>query len=86
MENDPAHIRGDVKHKLAVLEETLLREPLNVADANRALKETVSKIVLDPEAAMLAIYWHHASEHSDGVPFVSRHFRGFDDAEDGPHE
>jgi recombinase/recombinase-like zinc beta ribbon protein/resolvase-like protein len=73
--------RPYVQRRLTVLQEALLREPLNVVEANQALKEAVSKIVLDPEAAKLTIYWHHASEPSDGVPFFSRHFRGFDDAD-----
>jgi hypothetical protein len=81
LDNDPAHIRDDVKHKLAVLEETLLREPLIVADANRALKEAVSKIIIDPEACRLIIYWHHANEPTEGGPFFSRHNRMFEDVD-----
>jgi hypothetical protein len=33
-----------------------------VAVVNKALKEAVGKIVLDPEAGRLAIHWHRASE------------------------
>ena len=73
--------RPYVKHKLAALEKMLLQKPLMVAETNRALKEAVSKVVLDPEAAMLIIHWHHASEPSYGVPFFSRHIRIFDHAD-----
>jgi Recombinase/Recombinase zinc beta ribbon domain len=68
-----------VHKRLANLWETLRRKPFNVVEVNRALKETVSKIVLDPEAGQLAIYWHHASEPTEGVTFFSRHSRVFED-------
>jgi hypothetical protein len=38
-----------------------------VSDVNKALKEAVSKIVIDPEAGSLTIHWHHADESSRGV-------------------
>ncbi len=66
-----------VYRRLAYLWETLRRKPFNVAEVNKALKEAVSKIVLDPEIGRLAIYWHHATEPSEGVPFFSRHSRAF---------
>jgi hypothetical protein len=43
-------------------------------------------IILDPEARRLVIYWHHASEPTEDVPFFSRHFRMFDDADKAQHE
>ena len=39
----------------------------------------MSKIILDPEAGRLAIYWHHASEPTDDVSFFSRHSKVFED-------
>jgi hypothetical protein len=66
--------RPYVQRRLMALGRALRRKPLNVVDANEALKEAVSKIVLDPEAAQLTIHWHHASEPMRGVPFYSRHF------------
>ncbi len=74
--------RPFVQRKLTALSGALRRKPFNVADVNKALKEAVSKIVLDPEAGRLAIHWHHASEHSDDVPFFSRHSKVFDDSGD----
>jgi DNA invertase Pin-like site-specific DNA recombinase len=68
-----------VQRRLAALEGALVHVPRSVAEVNRALKEAVSKIILDPEEGRLAIYWHHASEPTDDVPFFSRHFRGFED-------
>jgi hypothetical protein len=53
-----------------------------LADANRTLKEAVSKIVLDPEAGRFAIHWHHCAEATDDVRFVSRHApHTFDEAQ-----
>jgi hypothetical protein len=51
-----------------LLERALRRKPLNVVDANKALKEAVSKIVLDPEEGELIIHWHHASEPTRDCP------------------
>jgi DNA invertase Pin-like site-specific DNA recombinase len=66
-----------VQRRLETLRDALRRKPFDVTAANKALKEAVSKIVLDPEAGELTIYWHHASEPTK-VPFVSRHSRTFE--------
>jgi hypothetical protein len=81
--------RPYVQRRLATLEEALVRVPRSVVEVNRALKEAVSKIILDPEAGTLAIYWPHASEATGDVPFFSRHSRVFDEADprgDAEHE
>lgn len=62
-----------VLNRLRALRDALRRKPLKVADVNKALKEAVSRIVIDPEAGQLAIYWHHSTEATDGGPFFSRH-------------
>ena len=66
--------RPYVQRRLDALSKALRRKSLNVVEANRALKEAVSKIVLDPEAGRLAIYWQHAPERpTEDVPFFSKH-------------
>ena len=70
--------RPSVQRRLTALLGALRHKPFNVAHVNKALKEVVSKIVLDPVAGQLVIHWHHASEPSEGVPFFSRHSRAFD--------
>jgi DNA invertase Pin-like site-specific DNA recombinase len=67
-----------VLRRLNTLRDSLQREPLSVVDANNALKEAVSKVVLNPEAGRLIIYWRHADEPSEGVAFQSRHSTTFD--------
>lgn len=68
-----------VQRRLATLENTLLRQPLDVACANKALREAVSKIVMDPASASLSIHWHHSPATTDNISFYSRHCRLFDD-------
>jgi hypothetical protein len=53
---------------------TLRRRPLNVSDVNKALKEAVRKVVIDPEAGSLSIHWHHANEAQEGLSFSVRPF------------
>jgi DNA invertase Pin-like site-specific DNA recombinase len=66
--------RPYVQRRFDALRNALSRKPLNVVEANKALKEAVGKIVLDPEAGRLAIHWHHAPERpTEGVPFFSKH-------------
>jgi hypothetical protein len=63
-----------VRRRLAALKRALRSNPVNVREANNALKEAVAKIVLDPGKGRLTIHWHHARESpSGGVPFFSRH-------------
>ena len=59
---------GDLRHS-----ETRSARAVQCCGANKALKEAVTKIVLDPRRARLAIYWHHSAEATDDVRFVSRH-------------
>jgi hypothetical protein len=65
--------RPYVQRRLDALMSALQRKPLNVVEANKALKESVSKIVLDPEEGTFAIHWHHATEPTEDVPFFSKH-------------
>jgi hypothetical protein len=66
--------------------QALAHKPLNVVEVNKALKEAVSRIVLNPETAELTLHWHHAPEQpTEAGPFYSRHYKGFDEprVEDG---
>jgi hypothetical protein len=63
-----------VLKRLAAVRDALRHKPFKVSDANKALKEAVSKIVIDPEAGSLTIYWHHADEPQAGPPFSVRPF------------
>jgi hypothetical protein len=65
--------RPYVRRRLMALGKAVRRKPLNVPDVNKALREAVSKIVIDPERALLTIHWHHANGPSRDVPFYSRH-------------
>ncbi len=67
-----------VGRRLAALRDALAQRPLDVEQANKALREAVSKIVMDPEAASLSIHWHHSAQTTDNVSFQSRHCRLFD--------
>src|SRR5262249_17839798 len=52
-----------VSRKLTAVVTALSRKPINVVEANKALKEAINKIVLDPgDGAYLTIYWHHAED------------------------
>jgi DNA invertase Pin-like site-specific DNA recombinase len=59
--------------RLEALRAALEREPVNVAEANKALRQAVSRIVLDPEQATLAIYWLH-SEQPQEVQLYTRRY------------
>jgi hypothetical protein len=77
-----------VMRRLRALEQALIRpltyKPLNVVEANKALKEAVGRIVINPETATLLLHWHHAPEQpTDAGPFHTRHYRMFDGAPAG---
>jgi DNA invertase Pin-like site-specific DNA recombinase len=71
-----ARARPYVLGRLRALRDALYCKPLNVAETNKALKEAVSKIVMDLKTGTLAIHWHHASEATD-VSIYSGRFSGF---------
>jgi DNA invertase Pin-like site-specific DNA recombinase len=63
-----------VQRKLMELKTALEQRPLNVSKTNAALKQAVSRIVVDPERATITIHWRHSDETRD-IWFYSRHFR-----------
>jgi DNA invertase Pin-like site-specific DNA recombinase len=63
-----------VLRRLRALRDALKGKRFNVSAVNKTLKETVSKIVIDPEAGTFDIFWQHAPERpTEGVRFFSRH-------------
>ncbi len=53
---------ASVMRKLDVIREVLGQSPLNIAEANRALKQAMRKMVFDPARGAIEIHWHHADE------------------------
>ena len=53
---------ASVKRKLDSRRGALGQSPLNVAEVNRALKQAIWKMVMNPAEGRLTIYWHHAEE------------------------
>jgi hypothetical protein len=67
---------GYVVKRLQALQKTLEGRPFNISEANRALKQTVKSIVVDPQAGRLTIHWHHSDIATEDIPFWSR-YAGF---------
>ena len=63
-----------VRMRLKTLKAALTRDPFDVAEANRALRQVMKKIVVHPKSATLEVHWHH-SEEIEEVPFYSRHMQ-----------
>jgi hypothetical protein len=63
---------ASVRARLEALQAALTQEPLNVVKANAALRQAMSRIVIDPKRAMLTLHWHHADD-TEEVPFYTRH-------------
>jgi DNA invertase Pin-like site-specific DNA recombinase len=61
---------ANVLRRLAAIEKALTQTPLNVSDVNKALKQAVSKIVMDAEEGTLTFYWHHAEDPSEPITFA----------------
>src|SRR5207244_3710630 len=66
-----------VAKRLARLQSALTADPLDVPNANAALKEAVRKITMDPEAATLTIQWRHTNQAGAPLMFHSRHSKVF---------
>ena len=64
-----------VQRRLEAIEHALTQKHLNASDANKALKQAVSRIVMDAEDGTLTFHWHHAEQPSEPIYFVSRHKR-----------
>jgi DNA invertase Pin-like site-specific DNA recombinase len=76
--------KPSVARRLKAVEQALTQEPFSVVEANKALKEAVSHIVLNPETAELTLHWRHAPERpTEAGLFYSRHMTTFDEAPGG---
>jgi DNA invertase Pin-like site-specific DNA recombinase len=64
-----------VVQRLEALRSALKHEPIDVAEVNKALRQAVSRIVLNPEQGSLTIYWQHAEEPSWPIVFGGRHMK-----------
>jgi hypothetical protein len=53
----------------------LKREPIDVGEVNRALRQAVSRIVMNPKRGTVTIYWHHAEDPSEPIMFGGRHMK-----------
>jgi DNA invertase Pin-like site-specific DNA recombinase len=65
-----------VRRKLETLRSALKQQPLDVVEVNKALRQAVSKIVINPERGDLTIYWRHAEDNpSYPISFGGRHMK-----------
>jgi DNA invertase Pin-like site-specific DNA recombinase len=53
---------ASVMRKFDNITAALSQAPLNIAEANRVLKQAIRKMVMRPAEARLEIHWHHADE------------------------
>jgi hypothetical protein len=64
---------ASVRARLQALEDTLTKEPFDVPDANRALRQAVRRITVNPRSGRLEIHWHHDEDEITEVPFYTKH-------------
>jgi DNA invertase Pin-like site-specific DNA recombinase len=63
---------ASVLRKLKSIWDTLSRKPLNIAEANRVLKQAMRKMVMHPAQGQLKIFWHHTDEPQE-IRLYTRH-------------
>jgi DNA invertase Pin-like site-specific DNA recombinase len=66
---------ASVRDRLKAVKKTLGSDTVNIVATNQALRQAVSRIVLDPEKARMELYWHHAPESVQVISFYTRHAR-----------
>jgi hypothetical protein len=66
---------ASVRDRLKAVKNTLEADTVNVVATNQALRQAISRIVLDPEKAQMELYWHHAPESVQVIHFYTRHMR-----------
>jgi hypothetical protein len=64
-----------VRDRLKAVKKALEADTVNIVATNQALRQAMSRIVMDPEKARLEVYWHHAPEAVQVVKFYTRHMR-----------
>jgi DNA invertase Pin-like site-specific DNA recombinase len=53
---------ASVMRKLDSISNVLHQSPLDIAEANRVLKQAIRKMVMDPARGRIEIHWHHTDE------------------------
>jgi hypothetical protein len=66
---------ASVRDRLKAVNKALGAPIIDVVATNQALRQAVSRIILDPEKAHLEIYWHHAPGDVQVIHFHTRHKR-----------
>jgi hypothetical protein len=66
---------ASVRDRLKAVGKALGASTVDVVATNQALRQAISRIVLDPEKARLEVYWHHAPENVQVIYFYTRHKR-----------
>jgi hypothetical protein len=66
---------ASVRDRLKAVKNTLEADTVAVVATNQALRQAISRIVLDPEKARMELYWHHAPENVQVIHFYTRHAR-----------
>jgi hypothetical protein len=62
-----------VTRRLQKLRDCFKATPLDTPAANRALRDCVKTLIIDPRIGRMDIEWHHSSGQQESVPFTSRH-------------
>ncbi len=62
----------NVTLRLAAVEKALTQEPIDVAEANKALRGAVRKLIMRPQETAMDILWHHADEPQKIFFYTSR--------------
>jgi DNA invertase Pin-like site-specific DNA recombinase len=81
---------ASVRDRLKAVKKALGSATVNVVATNQALRQAMSRIVMDPEQARLEVYWHHAPWDAQFVNFYTRHKRWvsgtYEPSDHGPPE
>jgi hypothetical protein len=69
-----------VKRKLEAMRAALTKEPLDIAEANTAMKQVLKAVVMNAEARTLTLHWHHSEQTTEGPPIVPLSWSGIERA------
>jgi hypothetical protein len=69
---------ASVRDRLKAVKKALEAPTINVVTTNQALRQDMSRIVLNPEQACMEIYWHHSPPSVQVIHFYTRHMRWAD--------
>jgi hypothetical protein len=63
---------ASVRDRLKAAQDVLTRPDKSVSETNRALRQAIRRITLDPEQGRLWVQWHHSDEIQD-ILCISKH-------------